>query len=44
MNVILYLALLILELIFLGGLAAYSIGLLYSSIMGALYVPTSKTH
>ena len=44
MNVLLYLALLILELIFLGGLAAYSIGLLYSSIMGAPYVPTSKKH
>src|SRR3989338_8627805 len=44
MNVILYLTLLILELLFLGGLAAYSIGLLYSSIMGAPYVPTSKKH
>lgn len=44
MNVILYLALLILELLFLTGLAAYSVGLLYSSIMGAPYVPTSKKH
>lgn len=44
MNVFLYLALLILELLFLSGLAAYSIGLLYSSVMGAPYVPTSKKH
>lgn len=44
MNVILYLCLLILELLFLSGLAAYSVGLLYSSIMGAPYVPTSKKH
>src|SRR3990167_8901150 len=44
MNVILYLAFLILELLFLSGLAAYSFGLLYSSIMGAPYVPTSKKH
>lgn len=44
MNVILYLGLLILELLFLSGLAAYSVGLLYSSIMGAPYVPTSKKH
>ena len=44
MNVILYVTLLILELLVLGGLAAYSIGLLYSSIMGAPYVPTSKKH
>lgn len=44
MNVFLYLGLLILELLFLSGLAAYSVGLLYSSIMGAPYVPTSKKH
>lgn len=42
MNVILYFSLLILELVFLIGLSIYSVGLLYSSLMGAPYVPTSK--
>jgi len=41
---VLYLSLLIFELLFLCALAAYSIGLLYSSVMGAPYVPTSKKH
>lgn len=42
MNIILYFLLLIGELVFLIGLSAYAVGLLYSSIMGAPYVPTSK--
>ena len=42
MSAFLYLFLLVLELLFLVGLSSYSIGLLYSSIMGAPYVPTSK--
>jgi SAM-dependent methyltransferase len=42
MNLILYFTLLIIELIFLIGLSVYSVSLLYSSVMGAPYVPTSK--
>ncbi len=42
MSIILYVILLFVELFFLIGLAIYSVGLLYSSVMGAPYVPTSK--
>ncbi len=42
MNPILYLFLLILELITLIAISIYSVGLLYSSLMGAPFVPTSK--
>jgi hypothetical protein len=42
MSIILYVILLFVELFFLIGLAIYSVGLLYSSIMGAPYVPTSN--
>lgn len=42
MNPILYLSLLLLELFLLIGIATYAVGLLYSSLMGAPYVPTQK--
>ena len=42
MNVVLYFILLLLELFILMGVSIYGVGLLFSALKGAPYVPTSK--
>lgn len=42
MNIFLYFSLLFLEIVLLFGICVYGIGLLFSAVKGAPYVPTSK--